>query len=198
MSRIAIVSDIHGDLAALRDVLLTIERLGCTELWCAGDLVDGPDPDDVARILEDRGVPTVLGNHDRWALEKRGQPLKLATWMFLERLPKSWWSSRDGTRVAMFHGSPRADMDALLPEVVDAARAVHLLDRADADILVVGHTHLPMLMQVGARMIVNPGSLRRGMHRVGDRLVRGGSFGVLEVETRGFRLYDAAGGELPL
>lgn len=202
MSRIAVLSDIHGDLPTLLDALATIERLGIEEVWCAGDLVDeGPDPDGVARSLELRGIPTVLGNHDRWALDRRAtrsHELNLATWAFLESLPRSWWSSRDGVRVAMFHGSPRGDMDALLPEAVDASIVRRHLDRADADVLVVGHTHVPMLMHVGDRLLVNPGALRRGEHVASNRLVRGGTFGVLDVGARTFQLHDALGVVVPI
>jgi predicted phosphodiesterase len=38
--RIAIISDVHGDLHALQDALRKIERLRCDEIVCAGDLVD--------------------------------------------------------------------------------------------------------------------------------------------------------------
>src|SRR5580658_692973 len=40
MSRLAIVSDVHADVHALRDALAQIERLGCDAVVCAGDLVD--------------------------------------------------------------------------------------------------------------------------------------------------------------
>lgn len=193
MARIAFVSDLHADAAALCDALLSIERLGIDEIWCAGDLVDeGDDADEVIRLLDDRGIPTILGNHDRWALEKRatGRPahaFATRSWRFLEERPRAWWSARDGVRIAMHHGSPLGDMDALDAEHLDAARARSLLDRAEADVLVVGHTHAPMLVHVGARLIVNPGALWRAGTRVG------GTFGVLDIQARRFFVHEALG-----
>lgn len=114
MPLLAILSDLHGDAEALRDALVTIDRLGIDEIWCAGDLVDDGDAaDEVVRMLDDRGIPTILGNHDRWALEKRARGkgahcLRTRSWRFLEERPRSWWSARDGVRVAMHHGSPRS------------------------------------------------------------------------------------------
>lgn len=204
MPRLAILSDLHADTEALREALVTIDRLGIDEIWCAGDLVDyGDAADAVIRLLDDRGIPTVLGNHDRWALEKRAagkMAHRLATrsWRFLEERPGSWWSHRDGVRVAMHHGSPAGDMDALYDGHLEGTRARTLLDRAEADVLIVGHTHLPMVLPVGDRLIVNPGALRRATELVAGRIVRGGTFGVLDLQARSFQVLDLLGRRLAL
>ena len=61
----AIISDIHANLAALERVLADAERCGVEKVVCAGDVVGyGPDPAGAIRILRERDIPTVMGNHD--------------------------------------------------------------------------------------------------------------------------------------
>lgn len=61
----AIISDIHANPAALERVLADAERCGAEKVVCAGDVVGyGPDPVGAIRILRERGIPTVMGNHD--------------------------------------------------------------------------------------------------------------------------------------
>ena len=60
----AIISDVHADPAALEKVLVDAERCGAEKVVCAGDVVGyGPDPTGAIRILRERGIPTVMGNH---------------------------------------------------------------------------------------------------------------------------------------
>ena len=61
----AIISDIHANPPALERVLADAERCGAEKVVCAGDVVGyGPDPVGTIRILRERGIPTVMGNHD--------------------------------------------------------------------------------------------------------------------------------------
>lgn len=66
--RIAVLSDIHGNLEAFREVLRDLEVVQPDRVVCLGDAVGyGPDPETVVRLLQSHGIPTVLGNHE-WAL----------------------------------------------------------------------------------------------------------------------------------
>ena len=61
----AIISDVHANPRALERVLADAERYGVEKVVCAGDVVGyGPDPAGAIRILRERGIPTVMGNHD--------------------------------------------------------------------------------------------------------------------------------------
>lgn len=61
----AIISDIHANSAALERVLEDAEQCGVERVVCAGDVVGyGPDPAGTIRILREREIPTVMGNHD--------------------------------------------------------------------------------------------------------------------------------------
>jgi hypothetical protein len=65
MSRAAVITDIHGNLAALEAALAEIDRLEVEKTFCGGDLVGyGPWPNEVCREIEERGVPTIYGNYD--------------------------------------------------------------------------------------------------------------------------------------
>jgi 3',5'-cyclic AMP phosphodiesterase CpdA len=126
MSRLAILSDVHADVYALRDALLRIERLGCDAVVCAGDLVDyGPFPEETLALLMECNIPTIRGNHDRCAmLESRADrtwsPSKRAI-TFLRRLPIAWSARIDGVRVAVHHARPGSDLNGIEPDVTEAA-----------------------------------------------------------------------------
>ena len=63
--RIAILSDIHSNWEALQAVLQEIDREGIDRILCCGDVVGyGPRPRECVRLLRERGIPTVMGNHD--------------------------------------------------------------------------------------------------------------------------------------
>ncbi len=66
--KIAILSDIHGNLEAFREVLRDLEIVQPDRVVCLGDAVGyGPDPEAVVRLLQAHRIPSVLGNHE-WAL----------------------------------------------------------------------------------------------------------------------------------
>jgi diadenosine tetraphosphatase ApaH/serine/threonine PP2A family protein phosphatase len=63
--RLAVVSDIHGNIEALSVVLADIDALGITEIVALGDNVGyGPRPEEVVARLRERAIPSVMGNHE--------------------------------------------------------------------------------------------------------------------------------------
>lgn len=73
MTKLGIITDVHSDIIALDAALARLAELGCELVVCAGDLVDGDVfPDEVVARLAERKIPTIRGNHDRWALERAG------------------------------------------------------------------------------------------------------------------------------
>lgn len=206
--KIAILSDIHSDLDALEDALALVKVLRCDEILCAGDLVDyGNAPDGVIELLVQHDIMSVMGNHDRWVVEasRRGMAgyetfgggtvADKASYEYLDDLPPLRRLTRDGARIVVCHGVLSDDMAELRADEVDAAWCRSLLERADCDVLVVGHTHRPALLEVGAQgLIVNPGALLRSP--VSNTWVGApGTFGVLDVVRRTFEVRDAASGE---
>lgn len=226
--RIAFISDLHADVHALEAALKQIERLGCDSIVCVGDLVDGGlFPNELISVLRERGIPCIRGNHDRWALGhgSAADPCGEATDMpydataadlsgeslrFLAALPLSWSSEVEGVRISVHHARPSSDMDGVYPELARHVELCGMLDDAEADVLVVGHTHVAFCIEVGDRgMVANPGALLSATANAGsapwlyDPETKkffqmpdsvGGTFGVLDVPSRAFRVYATCDG----
>jgi predicted phosphodiesterase len=70
--RLAIISDIHGNMDALDEVLLDSEKSGVDGILCLGDLVGyGPEPEAVIQTIRDRKIPTLMGNHELSILDPK-------------------------------------------------------------------------------------------------------------------------------
>jgi predicted phosphodiesterase len=227
MTRIAIISDVHADVHALTEALAQIDRMGCEGVLCAGDLVDcGLFPDETVARLQERAIPCIRGNHDRWRVAERaaesaearftedgggsGADLAPETLQFLAALPLTWNGLFDGVRVAVRHGTPRSDMDGIYPSEASATDAARWLHDAQADVLLVGHTHLPFALTTPTGgLIANPGALLRSEPDSSKQSLAydlesktyvlapaasGGTFGVLDLPSKNFRVFRAADG----
>src|SRR5256884_5672316 len=65
VDRLAVITDIHGNLPALEASLREIERLDVDAVYCGGDLVGyGPHPNEVCALIQERAIPTIYGNYD--------------------------------------------------------------------------------------------------------------------------------------
>jgi len=75
--QIAVFSDVHANLPALKAVLEDIDARQITEIYCLGDLVDfAPWPNEVIELIRQRQIPTVMGNHDdRVAFDRPVTPM---------------------------------------------------------------------------------------------------------------------------
>lgn len=171
--KIVIVSDIHGNLAALR----ALPERRYDQLWCLGDLVDyGPNPHEVVEWVRANATVVVRGNHDnaagfqtdpqcsapykRLAAETLRLALQLCTkedLAYLRDLPVYRELSVDSTRFHLVHAMPT---DPLFGYCSERSSSWHeQVGCVDADVLVVGHTHTPFIRQEGKTTILNPGSL---------------------------------------
>jgi putative phosphoesterase len=215
--RLAVIADVHADIHALRDALAQAERLGCTAIVCAGDLVGyGLFPMQVINLLRERKIPCVRGNHDRWADDPNmaGASSGLLSddaLAFLAGLPRVWKTVVDGVRVAVCHGTPKSDMDGVVPGMTTADDVRRWLAAVGADMLIVGHSHAPfVLSDVGGGLIVNPGALLRD-RAGGDvpapvvfdpqkgtfvqaQAAPRGTFGILELPSKRFTVHLASDG----
>lgn len=220
-ARLAIISDVHADAAALADALARIGEMGCEHVVCAGDLVDyGTAPEATLALLRSRGIPCIRGNHDRWAngpsAASRNWDVTAESLAFLQSLPAAWDATIEGVRVAVRHGTPRSDMRGIYPRFTTHGEMRDYLEESGADVLLVGHTHIPFRARMDdGRLVANPGALLRepGPRMAGRPLLfdpaqrrfvsgpgpGGGTFGVLELPSREFRVHRAAdGSESPL
>lgn len=156
----AIVSDIHANPAALGRVLADAEQCGVEQVVCAGDVVGyGPDPAGTIRILREREIPTVMGNHDV-AVEDYFGGCTMNDWARaavarhraeLDDDDKDWLRSLsyvylgDGFEVA--HANFYSPMD--MGYVHGRLDARDSLFNGRERIQFLGHTHLEALYRVG-------------------------------------------------
>jgi putative phosphoesterase len=180
--RLAIISDIHGNLPALEAVLDDIARQQVDAVYCLGDLVGyAPFPNEVTERIRGERIPTVMGNYDdgvafdrdecgcayREADERMRGEQSLA-WTkarttsenkaFLRGLPSEIRVEADRKRVLLVHGSPRKMNEYLFEDRPDSSFK-RLASSSNADIIIFGHTHRPYTKRIGAVWFVNVGSV---------------------------------------
>ncbi len=175
--RVALISDLHGNMVALQAVLDHIGRSRIDRIACLGDVATlGPAPRQVIETLARLGCPCILGNHDAFLLDPdlirsyTESPLIVAAvdacraslgaseLEFVRTFQPTLDVEMEGSTLGLFHGSPRSHMEDLLattpPEEIDRA-----LGARRTAVMAGGHTHIQMLRQHRGTLIVNPGSL---------------------------------------
>jgi putative phosphoesterase len=185
MTRIAALSDVHGNVAALEAVIADITREKPDRIVVAGDLaLNGPEPAAVVDMLRDlasEGAAVIAGNTDiavadfdyaaafPWMTD--GVPdaiVAAAEWAhealgeerveWLRGLPaERRVRAEDDTLVLVCHGSPGSQTSGF-DQDLDPSVTIERVARTDARLIVCGHTHLPEVRDLGFRVIVNDGS----------------------------------------
>ncbi len=177
MTRIAVISDVHGNKWALEAVFKEIDARGISRIVNLGDCVYGPlEPGPTAAMLMSREIPTVRGNEDRIIVEGAAQG-SAATMVSFARQSMTaeqidWLAGLPLTAVIdgsilMCHGTPARDDEYLLQSVDTrgarrrtdediAARLRHI----ETPVVLCGHDHTPGMEKLGdGRIVVNPGSV---------------------------------------
>jgi protein phosphatase len=170
--KIAIVSDIHANFAALRSL-----REEWDELWMIGDLVNyGPNPNEVVEWVRSHAHCVVRGNHDH-AIGFSADPrcsapyramasetgaftasvLSSESKRYLERLPLSIERRLGGHTFYLCHATPSDPLFGYLDKDASAWEAEVKSTRAT--VVVTGHTHVPFIRKVGDQTLINPGSI---------------------------------------
>lgn len=184
-TRIAVLSDVHGNLGALEAVRKALKKEKPDVVLIAGDLVmNGPEPGgtiDGIREMESTGAIVVQGNTDvavadadyaaafPWMLES-GIPDALraaAEWAhdaledehlaWLRRLPAERRIRIGDDLVLVTHASPGSQTQGF-DQNLDPATVVERMSRTDARVICCGHTHIPEVREFGWKLIVNDGS----------------------------------------
>ena len=185
--RVAVFSDVHGNLAALDAVLADARRADVDEFWVAGDLVaHGPHPAaTIRRLMELPNARFVRGNTDRYVLTgelspvmplsdvgmlvrascsfawTRGAITAVGGYDWLASLPVERTATLpDGCRTLMVHASPgQDDGPGLFAELTDRELIAAGVVDSGAELIFVGHTHVPLDRTVAGVRVVNLGSV---------------------------------------
>lgn len=175
--RIALISDLHGNEAALRAVLADVDRRGADQIICLGDVCTlGPRPREVLALVRERCSAFVLGNHDEFLLHPEilqsyteAPPVVQSVYWCAERMePRDLDFVRtfaaeatidlgSGATLQLFHGTPTSHMRNLLA-TTPAEQLDEMLAGRVGTVLAGGHTHVQMVRQHRGMLIVNPGS----------------------------------------
>jgi len=168
VTKLGLISDVHGDTAALELAWKHLMALGVESVVCAGDVVGyGPWPDRVVAFLLEHKIPCARGNHDRWALERGlGRPDEFGggtpsaeTLEYLRSLPFDLALVGAGRKGVVVHGSPRSDEEFVSLPRYPASHLRADLEELRVDLLVIGHTHQPMWYRCDRGLVVNPGAV---------------------------------------
>ncbi|MEN3186599.1 MAG: metallophosphoesterase family protein [Atribacterota bacterium] len=187
--KIAVFSDIHGNITALEAVLSEIQSMDVAHTVCLGDLVGyNPFPNEVVERIQSLGIPTIMGNYDQGvgfdlddcgcayrSEEERARGHISLSWTkarvtpenkaFLQNLLPRYELEVGPFRFLFVHGSPRRINEYLFPERTDESFR-HIMSNEKSNVLLCGHTHIPFSRNIDYFTVVNDGSV--GLSKDGD------------------------------
>lgn len=185
--KVAVISDIHGNMQALEAVLNDIEKEHCEKILCLGDLaMAGPEPAKATELIknlyENGKLEIIQGNTDEMigdyskeivekvstsfpvmgkALENDVKIIPDNLKFFLKNLPKQKELILENIKVLLVHGSPRKNDENIYPDL-PIENIEEMLTGVEAELIFCGHTHLPCGYQTrNKQTVVNVGSVGR-------------------------------------
>lgn len=189
--KIGIIADIHSNIYGLKSVLEEIKDADI--ILCAGDITGYYTfVNEVFDEIRKRKTKLILGNHDayllgiipvskdpiiRKPLEYTKKNITPENLRYLRGIDSpSLGLEIDGIKIKMYHGSPWDEFEEYIyPNHSNFER----FKKINADLIILGHTHWPMVKKIGVRTIVNPGSC--GQPRDNDRRA---SFAIFDTKTK--------------
>ena len=210
--KLALISDIHGNLFAFDAVLEDIRRRKIEQILCLGDVVSsGPQPREALARLREIGCPTVMGNTDAWVVEPDlreysnlyGQYLQDIEYWSSQQLtdqdkaylrtfqPTIEWPLDEKTMLLAYHGSPRSFLEHIYPATPTQELDEYFAD-STAQILVGGHIHQQFFLRYGDKLVLNPGSVGQPLDRIRARAESEarnppwGEYAILNIEENQF------------
>lgn len=180
--RVAVLSDIHGNLVGLDACLADLHAQGGADaIVAAGDLcLDGPKPKKVLQRLEEIGAKGVKGNTDRYLSSDNGEAHEDAedsqiAWTrhdigekyieWLRELPGALRIGEPENQLLVVHANPTNDDEHVWPDADDATLE-RLIGDERATAIAFGHLHLPYVRIWRGKMLVNVASA--GLPKDGD------------------------------
>jgi predicted phosphodiesterase len=167
----AVFSDVHGNLPGLEAILEDIARREVPATLSLGDLVGyGPSPNEVARLVRDRGIPSLMGNYDQGigfetgdcgcvykTDEQRAEGAVSLEWTqqtvtdevkaYLRTLDDHFTLQTPAGELLAVHGSPRR-INEYLFEDRPATAMQRMARESPFRAILFGHTHVPYVREV--------------------------------------------------
>lgn len=177
--RIAVISDIHGNLSALEAALADIEREQPDAMVCLGDVAaSGPQPHQVVERLRQLRCPVVMGNADAWLLNPPNEEPKddfmrrivdIDRWCIKQLIPEDIDYMQnfqptielplgDTAKLLCYHGTPRS-YNEVITVVTPDEQLDTIFTGHHALIMAGGHTHVQMFRRYKDSILLNPGSI---------------------------------------
>ena len=180
MDRVAIISDIHGNITALNAVLEDIRKRGINKIYCLGDMIiKCSSPFECVekifenceviikgncelRAVEDPRIEEHIWNRDKLTLEQREK---------IKKLPLYYDFKMSGYNIRLIHASPRAvtersyfwDLDdeftSRIKLMFENTEYLNNIGSDLPDILIFGHIHKPILLRLKDKTLINPGAV---------------------------------------
>lgn len=182
MDKIAIISDIHGNLEALKSVLDDIKELNIKKIFCLGDIIaKGTHQQECVDLVKENCEIILRGNCDEYftsdidLLTKTQSEVDRIIWnknklnektrKYLSNLPYCHEFYMSGRFVRLVHAHPEK-IDKFVGNIDKIDRLYELflpssntISDKKADILIYGHIHTPYVQKIYNRMIINVGSV---------------------------------------
>lgn len=186
MSRkLAFISDIHGNIEALRNVLNDIENrsIKMDDVYCLGDLVGyGTRPNEVINLLKELNIQSILGNYDEavafylptcgcninsdsdrvktknslnWTVENTSNDNK----EYIRNFEENISLQVEAYNILLTHSSPISITDYVFED--DLEKQEQIAEDLEEDIIIFGHTHYPYVKRVNNKLFINAGSVGR-------------------------------------
>lgn len=185
--KIAIISDIHGNMEALESVLKDISRESCQKIFCLGDIaMAGPEPVEtikkIKELISSKDFYIIQGNTDKMlsvfsfntqnkimqtspvmasAYFSDSQILSDEDKQFLSSLEEKKEIELFGIKILLVHGSPRRNDENIFPNM-KIEEIEEIIKEEKANVIFCGHTHMPCGYQTNTEQtVVNAGSVGR-------------------------------------
>lgn len=159
--RVGLISDAHGHFRNLQRAVDALEEQVDRLLFAGDAFSEYKFCNEVVSLLQSKGVDYVLGNHEESFLSELGQRARQSPGVdqglvqYVRERPKSLSLDLDGTPVLLLHATPWPPYTQYL---VPGSRGLARCSELECDVLVLGHSHCPFVVETGTTLVVNPGS----------------------------------------
>lgn len=163
--KIGVFADVHVNKKGLQKTLAFFDKHHVDERICAGDLTDkGPQGDAVINLMQTESILCVQGNHDARSWHRHPELLRSESLEYLDQLPLTLTFNWADVSAYLSHANPWQDASIYIYPTSTVALFKEVAKYVDEKIMIFGHSHQPMYVQIDNQIILNPGSVYDNRH----------------------------------